>query len=89
MAAAIANAILDSSRQADDTALVDTAVTRQAMSSVLAMLLKAEPVLTTPALLEEACQLFAVETLIQATAMREEFALTGRRPWDAINHRQQ
>ncbi|WP_454883530.1 hypothetical protein [Sphingomonas oryzagri] len=47
LAASIANAILESSRQ------------------------------------HEACSLLAAETLIQAEAMRQQFELTGRRPWDA------
>lgn len=83
IAAAIANAILDASRDREGAVTVNARDARQALGSVLAMLLEAEPLLDTPAKLHEACSLFAAETLIQAEAMRQQFELTGRRPWDA------
>lgn len=79
LAAVIANAILEASHQADGTVVVDTRDTRQALATIMAMVLEAEPVLDTPEKLQEACSLFAAETLIQAKAMRDEFPLTGLR----------
>jgi hypothetical protein len=83
LAASIANAILESSRQPDGQIVVQSRDAQQALASVLAMLLEAEPLLDTPAKLHEACSPLAAETLIQAEAMRQQFELTGRRPWDA------
>ena len=85
LAASIANAILEASREADGTIVVHSRDTQQALASVLAMLIEAEPMLDTPAKLHEACTLLAAETLIQAEAMRQQFELTGSRPWDARN----
>lgn len=83
LAAAIANTILDTSREPDGAIVVHSRDAQQALASVLAMLLEAEPLLDTPAKLHEACSLLAAETLIQAEAMRQQFELTGSRPWDA------
>jgi hypothetical protein len=85
LAASIANAILDASRQSDGEIVVHSRDAQQALTTVLAMLLEAEPLLDTPAKLHEACSLLAAETLIQAEAMRQQFELTGHRPWDARN----
>jgi hypothetical protein len=81
LAAVVANSILEASRQADGTVTVDTRNARQALATVMAMLLESEPVLDTKDKLHEACSLFAAETLIQAEAMREEFKMTGFRRW--------
>lgn len=50
---------------------------------MLALLLGAEPLLDAPAKLHEADSLLAAETLIQAEAMRQQYELVGRCPWDA------
>jgi hypothetical protein len=83
LAASIANAILEASRQSDGRIIVHSRDTQQALASVLALLLEAEPLLDTPGKLHEACSLLAAETLIQAEAMRQQFELTGQRPWSA------
>lgn len=85
LAASIANAILDASRQSDGTIVVPSRDAQQALATVLAMLLEAEPLLNSPGKLHEASSLLAAETLIQAEAMRQQFELTGTRPWDARN----
>jgi hypothetical protein len=83
LASSIANSIVEASREPDGAIVVHSRDAQQALASVLAMLLEAEPILDTPAKLHEACSLLAAETLIQVKAMRQQYELTGSRPWDA------
>jgi hypothetical protein len=77
----MATLIMEHGRQPDGSVRIDPREARQAVGSVLAMLIEAEPVVDTEEKLREACMLAAAEPLIQVKPLREQFDLTGNRVW--------
>ena len=83
MAAAILNAIIDSSRAHDGTVTVNSSDARQALSTAMATIMEADPRLVTAKQMRELTETLGRDVLIQMKAMRGHFERTGTRPWDA------
>lgn len=84
MIAEIGRAMRSASLPHAQAGTVDVEIARRALTTILAMMLEADPEVVTHQNMREECHRIAREIRPQLGQMRNDFRRTGYRSWDAI-----
>lgn len=83
LGAAILNAIVDTNRDSEGYAVINSENAVKALTLSLAMILEAEPGVASPKEMREVAEAFGKNLRMQIRTLRAAYEATGKRAWDA------